>query len=38
MIICLLKIKVILKDFHSFIHSQTLIVKDGPLASLFGVS
>jgi hypothetical protein len=23
---------------HSFIHSQALIVQDGPLASLFGVS
>jgi hypothetical protein len=27
-----------LEGIHSFIHSQTLIVQDGPLVSLFGVS
>jgi hypothetical protein len=29
---------IITTAIHSFIHSQALIVQDGPLASLFGVS
>jgi hypothetical protein len=30
--------RISLDSYHSFIHSQALIVQDGPMASLFGVS